>query len=166
MADKEMTPTELEQRLWKEIDSERIVMLGLVGGEPHHMQPMAAFGDKDQGSLWFFTKKSTDLVRDTGGGHDAMVCVMAKDKEFQACIHGDIVVAHDRSKIDEYWSAFVSAWYPQGKDDPDLTLMRMDALDARVWVSNGGIAYPLKIAKANLTHKEPNVGTVGDVAIS
>ena len=28
--------------------------------------------------------------------------------------------------------------------------MRMDALDARVWVSQGGLAYPLKIAAANI----------------
>jgi general stress protein 26 len=165
MSATDLTPAQLEERLWKEIGAERIVMLGLVGGEPHHMQPMAAFGDEEQGAIWFFTKKTTDLVKDTGGGHDAMVCVMAHDREFQACIHGELTVAHDQGKIDQYWSAYVAAWYPQGKDDPDLTLMRMDALDARVWVSQGGLAYPLKIAKANLTHTEPNVGTVGDVKI-
>ena len=49
MSAKDLSPAELEERLWKEIGSERIVMLGLVGGEPHHMQPMAAFGDKRAG---------------------------------------------------------------------------------------------------------------------
>ena len=162
---KDLSPAELEARLWKEIDHERIVMLGLVGGEAHHLQPMAAFADKEQGSLWFYTKKSSDLFRDTGGGHDATVCVMAKDKEFQACVMGKLVPAHDQSKIDEYWSPFAAAWYPQGKDDPDLTMMRLDGLDARVWASQGGLAYPLKIAAANLTHKTPDVGTVGDVKL-
>ena len=165
MADKEYSPQELRDRLWKELDEARIVMLGLVGGEPHHMQPMAAFGDREQGSIWFYTKTTTDLVRDAGGGHDAMVCMMSKDKEFQACIHGELTRSHDQGKIDAYWSSYVSAWYPNGKDDPELTLMRLDALDARVWVSQGGLAYPLKIAAANLLHKTPDVGTVGDVKI-
>ncbi len=162
---KDLSPAELEARLWKEIDHERIVMLGLVGGEAQHLQPMAAFADKEQGSLWFYTKKSSDLFRDTGGGHDATVCVMAKDKEFQACVMGKLVPSHDQSKIDEYWSPFAAAWYPQGKDDPDLTMMRLDGLDARVWASQGGLVYPLKIAAANLTHKTPDVGTVGDVKL-
>ena len=40
------TPTnaELEGRLWKAIDHERTVMLGLVGAD--HMQPMTAFADE------------------------------------------------------------------------------------------------------------------------
>ena len=73
MADQDLNPDDLRERLWKEIDQARIVMLGLVGGEPHHMQPMAAFGDKAGDSIWFFTKKDTDLVHQAGAGHTAMV---------------------------------------------------------------------------------------------
>ena len=166
MADKDMNPQELRERLWKEIDEARIVMLGLVGGEPHHMQPMAVFGDKTGDALWFFTKTDTDLVHQTGSRHDAMVCLMAKDMEFQACIHGDLVPDTDRVKMDAFWSPFVSAWYPDGKDDPDLIMMRLDPKDARVWVSKRGpISYPLEIAKANATHSLPDVGGKADVQL-
>ena len=164
MADQDLNPEDLRERLWKEIDQARIVMLGLVGGEPHHMQPMAAFGDKAGDSIWFFTKKDTDLVQQAGAGHTAMVCVMAKDMEFQACIHGEIIEDTDRAKLEEYWSPFVSAWYPEGKDDPSLTMMRLDPKDARVWVSTRGpITYPLEIAKANAAHRLPDVGGKQDV---
>lgn len=164
MADKDLNPDELRARLWKEIDHARIVMLGLVGGEPHHMQPMAAFGDKAGDAIWFFTKLDTDLVQQTGSGHDAMVCIMAKDMEFQACIHGTLVQDADRAKIEAYWSPFVSAWFPDGKNDPSLTMMRLDPKDARAWVSNKGpITYPLEIAKANATHKLPDIGGKQDL---
>ena len=164
MADEDLNPADLRERLWKEIEQARIVMLGLVGGEPHHMQPMAAFGDKEGDAIWFFTKKQTDLVHQTGASHDAMVCIMAKDMEFQACIHGKLTEDIDRSKLERYWSPFVSAWYPEGKDDPDLTMMRLDPHDARVWVSTRGpITYPLEIAKANAAHRLPDVGGKQDV---
>lgn len=166
MADQDMNPAELEQRLWKELGHERIVMLGLIGGEPHHMQPMAGYGDPETGVIWFYTKTSTDLYKQTGESHDANVCIMAKDMEFQASIHGKLSPSHDQSKIDEYWSSYVSAWYPQGKDDPELTLMRLDAADSRVWVSKGGLGYPLAIAKANRTHTIPDVGGKADVDLS
>ena len=164
MADKDYSPQELRDRLWKELDEARIVMLGLVGGEPHHMQPMAAFGDREGDAIWFFTKTDTDLVRDTGSGHDATVCIMAKDMEFQACVHGRLVQDVDRAKLEQFWSPDVSAWYPEGKADPALTMVRLDPQDARVWVSRRGpINYPLQIAKANATHTEPDVSQVGDV---
>ena len=166
MADKDLNPQELRERLWKELDDARIVMLGLVGGEPHHMQPMAAFGDKAGDAIWFFTKKDTDLVTQTGAAHDAMVCIMAKDMEFQACIHGALTPDTDLAKRDAYWSPFVSAWYPDGKDDPDLIMMRLDPSDARVWVSKKGpFRYPLEIAKANASHSLPDVGGKADVKL-
>ena len=166
MADKDLSPEDLRERLWKELDDARIVMLGLVGGEPHHMQPMAAFGDKAGDAIWFFTKKDTDLVRQTGEGHQAMICIMAKDMEFQACIHGVVVQDIDRGKMEQFWSPYVSAWYPEGKDDPDLTMVRLDPKDARVWVSQRGpLSYPLKIAKANATHTLPDVSGKKDVSL-
>jgi general stress protein 26 len=162
MADHDLTSAQLRERLWKELDKAHVVMLGLVGGEPHHMQPMAPFGDRDGDAIWFFTQRDSDLVRDAGAGHDAMACVMAKDMEFQACIHGVLAPDHDREKIERFWSASVSAWFPKGKDDPNLILMRLDPVDAQLWLSNRGpIAYPLEIAKANLTHKQPDLGQRG-----
>lgn len=164
MSDKTQTPADLQHRLWKEIGKERIVMLGLTGGQDH-MQPMAAFGDEAQNTVWFFTKRSTDLVKDVGAGHLAMICVMAKDLEFQACIMGELTPDHDAAKIDQFWSPFVAAWYPDGKSDPDLTLVRFDPIDARIWASNRGpLNYPMQIAKANATHTLPDVGDKADIS--
>ena len=151
---------ELEVRLWKEIDKSRFGMLGLAGGRPHHMQPMTAYADQEEGALWFFTKKTSDLVKQTGiEGHSAMFCVMAKDQEFQACVGGELVEDHDRTRIGKYWNAIAAAWFPEGKDDPDLTLLKFTPADAQVWVSRSGpLTFAWEIAKANATHKEPDVG--------
>ena len=47
-----------------------------------------------------------------------MFCVMAKDQEFQACVGGELVEDHDRTRIGKYWNAIAAAWFPEGKDDP------------------------------------------------
>lgn len=159
----DLTPQQLETRLWEEIDKERFGMLG-VGG--HHMQPMTMFADKGAGQIWFFTKKSTDLAREAGGGAQAMLCVMARDQEFQACIGGSLSERSDRAKIDQYWSAAVAAWFPDGKDDPELTLLRLDAKDAQIWISKKGpLNYGFQIAKANMTGKEPDVGGRAEIKL-
>ena len=164
MTDDIKDPAKLEERLWKEIDEARFGMLGLVGGEPHHMQPMSCFTDRSANTVWFYSNRNTDLARETAGGHDVMLCVMAKDQEFQACLHGRLTLSHDRAKIDEYWSPFVSAWFPEGKDDPDLTLLKMELSDARVWASRRGpFNYPFQVAKANATHTLPDVSGKADL---
>jgi general stress protein 26 len=150
---------ELEDRLWREVEKLRFGMLGLVGGAARHFQPMTAYADKAEGALWFYTKTTTDLAREAVGGHDAMFCVMAKDQEFQACIGGTLTPVRDREKIKDHWNAMVAAWFPEGKEDPDLTLLKLDVKDAEVWVSSGGpVKFGWEILKANATGKTPDVG--------
>jgi general stress protein 26 len=155
---------DLEKRLWSELDKARFGMLGLTDGRSH-MQPMAAFCDKERGAIWFFTRKSSDLARQTTQGHYAMFCIMAKDQEFQACIGGDLTPDHDDAKIAAFWNPMVSAWFPEGKDDLDLTLLKFTPVDAQVWVARGGpFRYAFEAVKANLTHTRPGVGEHAPVA--
>jgi general stress protein 26 len=160
-------PDELRDRLYKEIADVRFGMLGLVGsGAMHHFQPMTCIAEKDEGAVYFFTNRQTDLVKEMGASHDVMLTIQAKDQEFQACVHGVLRVSDDRERIDRYWSPFVAAWFPEGKDDPDLTLLKLDAKDARIWVSRKGpLRYAFDVAKANLTHATPDVGGTADVAL-
>ena len=158
MPDAHLDDRDLEKRLWSELDKARFGMLGLTDGRSH-MQPMTAFCDKERGAIWFFTKRSSDLARQAAQGHYAMFTIMAKDQEFQACIGGDLAPDHDPAKIRAFWNPMVSAWYPEGRDDPDLTLLKLVPVDAQVWVARGGpLRYAFEAVRANLTHTEPRVG--------
>ena len=125
--------------------------LGVIGAPAqHHFNPMACYPDADTGDIWFFTKKGTDLVRDAGLGQSAMFIVTSKDQDFQACIGGDLREEFDRSRLEKFWNAHVAAWYPDGKDDPQLTLLRFQPSDADVWISKAGpVKYAFEVAKAN-----------------
>jgi hypothetical protein len=39
----------------------------------------------------------------------------------------------DRAKIDELWKPFLKAWFPEGKDDPQIALIRVDVDHAEYW---------------------------------
>lgn len=149
---------EVQSRLWREIEKRQIGMLGLVGEAPRHFQPMTAFLDQDAGQLWFFTYNDTDLAESAGPGAQAMF-VFQHERELFACIGGALRIAVDRERMDRYWNAAVAAWYPNGKDDPKLTMLCLDPRDAEVWISETGpIRYAWEVAKANATHSTPDVG--------
>lgn len=148
----------VEARLWDEIDKHHIGMLGLVGGEPQHFQPMTAFLERGDNKLWFFIYKDADLAENVAGGGQAMF-VFQEGRQFYACVGGTLRVQYDRERMDKYWNAHVAAWYPEGKDDPRLSMLCLDTRDAEVWVTEGGpIRYAWEVAKANATHSTPEVG--------
>jgi general stress protein 26 len=155
----ELDRKDLEARLWKTLDRERIGMLGLVGEGAGHFHPMTAFCDDELRTVWFFTRRDTELVRSLVQGGKAMFNLVSKDRELWACIGGTITEQHDAQRIGKYWGPVVSAWFPEGKDDPELTLLRLDPQDAEVWIANKGpIRFAFEIARANLTDQEPDVG--------
>ena len=150
---------DIETKLWKTLEDERMGMLGLVGEGGGHFHPMTAFCEKDLATIWFFTRRDSELVRRLVQGGKAMFNLVAKDRGLWACMSGVVTEQHDAARIDKYWGPVVSAWFPEGKDDPELTLLRLDADDAEVWISEKGpIRFAFEIAKANLTDTEPNVG--------
>lgn len=151
-------PTEVRERLYKEIEDATYGFLGVVGGPvQHHFNPMACYPDKDTGQIWFFTKKGTDLVNDAGASGAHAMFTVASGHDFQACIGGQLREQYDRAVLEKYWNAHINAWYPDGKDDPDLTMLVLQPHDADVWITRGGpIRYAFEVAKANATGSVPS----------
>lgn len=147
-----------ERRLWDEIQRHQVGMLGIVGGAPHHFQPMTAFAEPEANRIWFFSYNDTELAREIAAGGTAMFVVQGKG--LHACIGGELSLQHDRARMDKYWNAVVAAWYPHGKDDPRLTMISMDCSDAQVWFSEAGPAkFAWEIVRANATHRAPDIGS-------
>jgi general stress protein 26 len=157
-----LSNAEVEDRLWKAIEDHHTGMLGLLG-DSHHFQPMTAFVERETNTLWFYTRRDTDLAQAAAaaGGEAAFIYA---DRKLQACIDGRLSIAHDRERIDRYWNPHVAAWYPEGKDDPSLTLLRLDLTEAAVWVTEGGLVkYAIEVAKANVSKSTPDVGERRDL---
>jgi len=165
MTDIPISQAEAEEKLWEALEDTRTGMLGIVGGEPQHFQPMTGFEDREGGALWFFTRDDTDLARDVeAGGAEAMYTLVTKKTDLYACLGGRLSVVHDRRIVDRFWNPVVAAWYPDGKDDPHLRLIRFDLADARVWINDKGpVKFFYEVAKANLTKTLPDPGDRADV---
>ncbi|SFS38502.1 pyridoxamine 5'-phosphate oxidase family protein [Brevundimonas viscosa] len=166
MGDTTLTAAEAETAFWDSLKKSNTGMLGL--DQPgYHAQPMTAFREEETGTIWFFTRDDTDLAKDAAlpGGQDAMFHYGSKDQNVWACIQGQLSVhGHDREIIDRHWNPVLAAWYPDGKDDPHLTILKFDAGDGRIWVNEGGFfKFAYEIAKANATDTLPDTGGVRDV---
>jgi general stress protein 26 len=132
--------TKLKKDLWKKMEASPFLMIGLTGGE--HSEPMTVQLDEDQvDTLFFFAGKDNRLA----GGGPAMAQFVSKGHDFFACLSGNVGVDNDRAMIDKLWSNQAEAWFPGGKDDPNLALIRFDINDAELWEADMSMSGKIKM---------------------
>ena len=119
------------------------VMLGMVD-ESAPSRPMTAQfeSDEDRGPLWFFTSQDSELVQ--AGGGAATAVFVSKGHDLFARIEGKLVEDTRRDMIEKLWNPFVAAWYEEGKDDPDIALMRLDLESAEIWENASSLMAGIK----------------------
>ena len=89
-------------------------------------------GDSFDGSLWFFTADDAPKAEELERNPHVCLAYGKPDGDLFVSVSGRATVVHDRAKIDELWNTFAQAWFPEGKDDPHLALIRVDVEQAPV----------------------------------
>lgn len=145
----------LKKKFWKELDASPFIMLGLKGVEDDRTRPMTAQvdvpedGDTDDGGqIYFFGSKSDGVGQAVHGSGHAVATFASKGHDLFAHIHGTLVASDDKAVIERLWSPFVASWYKDGKNDPDLQLLRFDTTSADVWEATPGATMKAAALKA------------------
>ncbi|HET7709901.1 MAG TPA: pyridoxamine 5'-phosphate oxidase family protein [Sphingomicrobium sp.] len=152
MTDRKKIEARLEEKFWEEIKESPFMMLGLRGIDGDFTRPMTA--QLDGGKIYFFAARSEDLFKSLGRTGKAIATFAAKNHKLFASIHGDLVEDMDRAVIERLWNPIVASWYKDGKDDPDLVLLRFDAKSADVWEADIGSTIKAAALKM-LFNKDP-----------
>ena len=149
--------TDHNHQFWSRLDDINSGMLGLT--QDSRLVPMSHYTDRKVGVLWFITAKDTDLARSVASGpQDAMHVVSDGGQGLYARIHGTLSLSDNRAKLDELWNAVASSWFEDGKQDPDVQLLRLDLTEAEVWATGGSMAFLYQIAKSKITGDKPDMG--------
>ncbi len=140
------TPVDIEKKFWKALKSDMTVMLGLAAADEGHVRPMTAQLDGDEGPIWFFGSKDSELAHSLGvaGKRQAIFTFAEKGHSLFASVQGTLQVETRHEMVDSLWNPFVAAWY-EGKDDPKLVLMRMDASQGQIWLNGSSLLAGIKM---------------------
>lgn len=138
-------PRELEEKFWKALEDDRTMLLGLDGQEDGHARPMTALSEERRSPIWFFTSTDNALVKQLGTGSGRAIAGFAsKGHDLFASIRGALRVDTDRTVIERLWNPFIAAWF-EGKEDPKIRLLRLDAEDAEVWMDASSMLAGVKM---------------------
>ena len=125
-----------------------------------HSRPMSSNGDVDQnGDIWFFTNASSHKVTEIEQLPKVNVSFADPENQRYVSISGTAQLSRDRAKIDELWRPEFKIWFPEGKDDPEIALLRVSLEKAEYWDSpSSTISYALSFVSSMVTGKQPDLG--------
>ncbi len=122
-----------EIKLYDLIDDVEIAMLTTVEpGGRLHTRPMANQEADENGDIWFFTDRTTSVATNVKANPKLSLGYSNASNTYVA-ISGIGKIVDDRAKVDELWSDELKAWFPKGKEDPDLTLLRVTPERGEFW---------------------------------
>lgn len=155
---------ELHDQVWNELSDSRFVMMALEGKDDGHSQPMTLFMEDKSGPAYIFTNRDNRLVSEIDGRPRAVAHFISKGQNFFACIHGQLSLHNDPAVIDKFWSPMVATWYPGGRNDPNLVLVRFDPDQAELWNSDMSLLGKVKMM-VGAKLKPDEVGTHAETVL-
>lgn len=150
MSDSPQTRAETIEKLASLIRDIRVGMLTTIDtdGTPWS-RPMATQETAFDGTLWFLTHADTESVEHIQQNSAAGVAYADPQDQSYVTMAGTARVLDDRDKIRELWSAPMKAWFPDGPDDPEIRLLRVDVDRAEYWDSpSSAVAYAISFVRA------------------
>lgn len=111
------------------------------------------------GSLWFFTRASSPKMQEVEHEHHVNVSFADPKRNRYLSLSGLGQLVRDRRKNEQYWNPMFKAWFPDGLDDPDLALLKIDVDQAEYWdTTSNTMVYLAGFAKALATGKPAKGG--------
>jgi general stress protein 26 len=161
MEDRRQESIEKLKGMLEDID---FAMLTTVAGGKFRSRPMSTQEMDENGDLWFFTSDDTHKVEEIEADDRVLVAYSQPDENTYVSVFGRAKLVKDRAKIEELWNPVHKAWFPEGLDDPHLSLLKVSVEEAEYWDSpNSKLVQIAGFVKALVTGQEAEGGEYGKI---
>jgi general stress protein 26 len=152
------TKAELRENLYYILKDFDTTMLSThsAGGDIH-ARPMAVAQLSADADAYFVT--SLDAAKISELGENSLVTLTFQSSTQFASVTGNGTVIRDQGLIDRLWNEGWAVWFPKGKNDPSVTLIKFEAREGEYWNNAGaeGVRYFFNAVKAYATGETPTV---------
>lgn len=120
---------------------------GLIRSRP--LSTLDTDAQEGVGELWFFTSGSSPKVDEILEDQHVNLSYADPVHQRYVSVSGTATATRDLERIRRLWKPVHKAWFPEGVDDPKLTLIHVKIIRAEYWdAPSSGIVNAFGIAKA------------------
>lgn len=109
----------------------------LTDSSPVNSRPMGLQECDTEGNLWFISSKESGKNIQIQHDNRVQLYFMNNSDHEYLSILGDAFIYTDKATIEEKWSAVANAWF-DGKDDPDVSIIRVTPAEVYYWDTKFG----------------------------
>lgn len=117
--------------------------------------PMTRQGDIEDDSIWFFSKKNSEKVREILKNRN--VNVSFSDSDYIS-ISGIAEIVDDVKTKQELWSKELDAFYDGGPENDQIILLKVKIDSLEYWTSDNFLKSAFEFAKGVVTGEKSDMG--------
>lgn len=140
------------QNLYDLVSDFDIAMLVTHSGSRLHARPMTvAHLDEEMRNAYLITDIHSIKVDEITA--NPSVLLTFQDAKRFASISGELEVVLDRALIEKMWKETWTVWFPKGKSDPSIALLKFTPHEGEFWDNAGiqGMKFVFSAVKAFIT---------------
>ena len=100
-------------------------------------RPMSTQEVDDDGNLWFFSDINSDKNKEIRQNKNVQLFYSHPGKSSYIVVNGEAEIIIDKNKTAEIWSPLVKTWFKGGKEDPNISLIKVNTHSAYYWDTEG-----------------------------
>jgi general stress protein 26 len=132
---------------------------------PLTTRPMAIQEVSDDGNFWFLSANDSDKNREITADPRVQLFISNPASYEFLSVYGYATASRDKQKIDELWNDIAKAWFPEGKDDPRVSVIKFEPDEGFYWdTKSGKFVSLIKIAASALTGRTFQEGVEGKIS--
>jgi general stress protein 26 len=101
------------------------------------VRPMSTQDVDDEGNLWFFSDKNSSKNKEIEEDSRVQLFYSDPTKSAYLVLNGEAEIIIDYDKVEELWTPLVKAWFKEGKDDPNISIVKVSSKSAYYWDTEG-----------------------------
>lgn len=138
MSTKNLTHLEAIKKIQELSEKARICMFCTeLGTTPLNSRPMTLQETDDSGNLWFISSATSNKNFEIKDDRNVQLFFMNNSDSQYLSVYGQASVYKDKATIEEKWSPMAKAWF-DGKDDPDVSIIRVEPKETYYWDTKAG----------------------------
>jgi general stress protein 26 len=99
--------------------------------------PMSAIKVCDQGNIWFFSDKSSDKNKAIVTDKNVQLIFSHPGKGSYLVVNGEAEIILDQTTIEELWTPVAKIWFKEGKEDPNISVIKVKPNTTYYWDTDG-----------------------------